>query len=141
MRLRSFLFITVILFSGTGCALRQILADNPIRITGHYEFVSLDLSIFSEPDTLPVQAVQAGEASFDLYHRFRARYLDPVLKREFLNLDGEFIIRGDRIELNLPQTKLNGNFRLSQRRGETYLLITWKYPQDRSSRNWVLKKK
>src|SRR3989344_3319409 len=116
MRSDNFLFVTLILFVVTGCALRQIADENPIRIEGRYEFVSLDMSVFNKQ---VVQPIQIGEANFDSVSRFRARYIDPILKKEIINLDGEFIVKGNKIELNLPQAKLNGNFRLSNRTGET----------------------
>ncbi|KAF0222705.1 MAG: hypothetical protein FD167_4990, partial [bacterium] len=85
MRMCKFLFITLILLLGTGCALKQAVDENPIRIEGRYEFVSLDLSVFGNINTQPVQN---GEASFNPVRRFRARYIDPILKREIVNLDG-----------------------------------------------------
>lgn len=138
MRMCKFLFITLILLLGTGCALKQAVDENPIRIEGRYEFVSLDLSVFGNINTQPVQN---GEASFNPVRRFRARYIDPILKREIVNLDGEFILRGNKIELNLPQARLNGNFKFSQRRGETRLYITWKIQGDEKLYNWIFKKK
>ena len=138
MELRNFLFALLILFLGTGCALKEIVDENPIKIEGRYEFVSLDMSLFNK---LNIQPVQSGEASFDPVSRFRARYVDPILKREIINLDGEFILRGNRIELNLPQVRLDGNLRFSQRRGETRLNITWKIKGDEKLYNWILRKK
>ncbi|OGM96229.1 MAG: hypothetical protein A3B86_03755 [Candidatus Yanofskybacteria bacterium RIFCSPHIGHO2_02_FULL_38_22b] len=137
MRLYNFLFATLILFVATGCVLRQIADENPIRIEGRYEFVSLDMSVFGNINTQPVQN---GEASFDPVRRFRARYIDPILKKEIINLDGEFIVKGNKIELNLPEAKLNGNFRFSNRRGETRLTITWRIQGDSRLYNWILSK-
>ncbi|MDP3792215.1 MAG: hypothetical protein Q8Q89_00640 [bacterium] len=137
MKFTSFLFVILILFAGTGCALKQIVNENPIKIEGRYEFVSLDMSLFNKLNTQPVQR---GDASFDRVSRFRARYVDPILKKEIINLYGEFIVRGNRIELNLPQAKLNGNLKLSQRRGDTYLTITWKIQGDNKLYNWIFKK-
>lgn len=142
MELRSFLFVASILFVGTGCALKEIVNENPIRIEGRYEFVSMDFSIFEKLNIQPpIQPIPSGEAIFDRYRRFRAKYVDPILKREIINLDGEFIVRGNRIELNLHQARLNGNFRLSQKSGETRLVITWKIQGDDKLYNWILKKK
>lgn len=137
MRLYNFLFVALTLLLETSCALKQIVDENPIRIEGRYEFVSLDMSVFSEVNTQPIQK---GDASFDRISRFRARYVDPILKKEVINLDGEFIVRGNRIELNLPQAKLNGNFRFSNRRGETRLTITWRIQGDDRLYNWILRK-
>ena len=138
MESRNLLFIILILFLETGCVLKQVVDENPIKIEGRYEFVSLDMSFFNKLNTQPVQS---GEVNFDPVSRFRARYVDPILKKEIINLDGEFVVRGNRIELNLPQVRLNGNLRLSQRRGETRLVITWKIKGDDRLYNWILKKK
>ena len=136
MKSWNFLFVMT-LFLGTGCALRQIANENPIKIEGQYEFVSLDMSVLGKVNTQPVQK---GEANFDPVSKFRAKHLDPILKKEVINLDGEFIVRGNKIELNLPQARLNGNFNFSQRRSETRLHITWKIQGDNKLYDWILKK-
>lgn len=124
------------------CALKEVADENLIQIEGRYEFISMDFSIFEKLNIQPlVQPISNGEAIFDKYHRFRAQYVDPILNKEIVNLDGEFIIRRNRIIINLPQARLNGNFKISNRRGETRLMITWKIEGDSKLYNWVLRKK
>ena len=125
-----------------GCALKETNIDNPIKITGNYEFVSMDLSFLDTLDPPVPPVLKSGEASFsNQANRFKAKFVDPVLKREIINLEGDFILRGNKIELNLPEAYLFGTIRLRERRRETHLTITWKIDGDDKLYNWIFKKR
>ena len=133
-----FFVITMFVFTGYGCALKEAVAANPIKISGNYEFISVDMTIFGKFNTLPIKQ---GEASFDNpLRKFKVKFLDPILMKEFINIEGQFIVKGNKIELNLPDSKLKGTVKLYHKRRDTYLTITWEVPGDELY-DWIFKKK
>ena len=120
------LLVIIVLLTGPSCALKQTIIENPPRIEGRYDYVSMDLALLSNLVVIPGTP---GEPKSDPYSRFRAKYIDPIIKKELFNYDKQVILRGTRLDLNIPQAKITGDFKLSNKKREPSIMIIWRYPK------------
>lgn len=112
--------------SGNTAKEPAIVAPVTSSIEGIYEFVSVDLSICSRVGTFPV----AGEAVFS-DDSVALDFLDPILGEKRIVETGSFVVINYDITLKIFGDFLKGKFRVEQRTGGTYLMITfWPSPEE-----------